>query len=74
MSRRAHPRLRAFSTLFLVAVPLAGALTAAMLAPLGGRARASPRARRRTCSPRCPAAWVRRRRRATPSSWRPTAR
>ena len=33
MSRRAHPRLRAFSTLFLVAVPLAGALTAAMLAP-----------------------------------------
>ena len=33
MSRRAHPRLRAFSTLFLVAVPMAGALTAAMLAP-----------------------------------------
>ena len=33
MSRRAHPRLRAFSTLLLVAVPMAGRLTAAMLAP-----------------------------------------
>lgn len=33
MSRRAHPRWRAFGALFLVAVPLAGALTAAMLLP-----------------------------------------
>ena len=34
MTRRAHPRLRAVGVLFLVAVPLAGLLTAAMLAPL----------------------------------------
>jgi membrane peptidoglycan carboxypeptidase len=33
MTRRAHPRLRAFGTLFLVAIPLAGALTAGMLVP-----------------------------------------
>ncbi|TFV86464.1 transglycosylase domain-containing protein [Blastococcus sp. CT_GayMR16] len=31
--RRPHPRLRAFGALFLVAVPLAGALTAALLVP-----------------------------------------
>ena len=34
MTRRAHPRLRAVGVLFLVAVPLAGVLTAAILAPL----------------------------------------
>jgi membrane peptidoglycan carboxypeptidase len=34
VTRRAHPRLRAVGVLFLVAVPLAGVLTAAMLAPL----------------------------------------
>jgi membrane peptidoglycan carboxypeptidase len=33
MTRRAHPRLRAFGTLFLVAIPLAGALIAGMLVP-----------------------------------------
>jgi membrane peptidoglycan carboxypeptidase len=33
MSRRVHPRLRAFQLLFLVAVPIAGALMAAMLLP-----------------------------------------
>ncbi|MCW2533665.1 MAG: glycosyl transferase family 51 [Blastococcus sp.] len=33
MSRRAHSRLRAFELLFLVAVPTAGALMAAMLLP-----------------------------------------
>jgi len=33
VSRRAHPRLRAFGTLFLVAIPLAGALTAGVLMP-----------------------------------------
>jgi membrane peptidoglycan carboxypeptidase len=33
VNKRTHPRLRAFASLFLVAVPLAGALTAAMLVP-----------------------------------------
>jgi membrane peptidoglycan carboxypeptidase len=33
VSRRAHPRLHALGILFLVAVPLAGALTAALLMP-----------------------------------------
>ena len=33
MSRGAHPRLRTFGMLFLVAVPMAGVLTAAMLMP-----------------------------------------
>ena len=33
MARRAHPRLHAFELLFLVAVPLAGALVAALLLP-----------------------------------------
>jgi len=33
VSQHAHPRLHAFAVLFLVAVPLAGALTAGMLVP-----------------------------------------